>query len=444
MDTKKLNELRGSLVDEHEALIAGADTAERDLKDEENTRLDEIRSEIEKTDKKIADGIYITAQREKQSALNEQFSQSSEQRHYHVGSETPKFSDGEEKDLRNYSFFKLIREGARGQLTGLEKEMHEQAVSEARQNGTSIENWGVPRFLVNGERRAQTVGTNSEGGFTVQTSINDFIPALRKKLVLVEAGAQFLEGLTSSVAIPRIATATSPGMSAENATASEEEVVVEQVTLSPKRCAGFTKVSKQLIQQRSLDVESLITNDLTTQIASLIQDQAINGSGSSNQATGLLSVSGTNSVAGGTNGLAPTLDHAIDLESGVANANADIANLAYITNPSVRGKLKKTATDSGSGVFVMGNDNGLNGYPCFVSTAVPSNLTKGTASAVCSAIIFGDWSNLLIGSFGGLDILVDPYSAATEGIVQIVANSFIDVAVRHPAGFSIMADALTA
>jgi hypothetical protein len=74
---------------------------------------------------------------------------------------------------------------------------------------------------------------------------------------------------------------------------------------------------------------------------------------------------------------------------------------------------------------------------------VPSNLTKGTSAGVCSAIILGNWSDLIIGQWGGLDILVDPYTGATAGTHRVVALQDVDIAVRRVASFVAIMDALT-
>jgi len=90
-------------------------------------------------------------------------------------------------------------------------------------------------------------------------------------------------------------------------------------------------------------------------------------------------------------------------------------------------------------------DTPVNGYTTAVSNNVPSNLTKGTANAICSAIVFGsDWSDFVMALFGGLDVVVDPYTAAVTGEIVITSNQFVDFGVRHTASFAAMLDALTA
>jgi hypothetical protein len=125
-------------------------------------------------------------------------------------------------------------------------------------------------------------------------------------------------------------------------------------------------------------------------------------------------------------------------------ANADVGTLAYLTNAKVRGKLKGTSKVSGQNGFVWEAGNTpLNGYRCGVTNAVPSNLTKGTGTNL-SAILFGNFADLVIGMWGTLDLMVDPYTGSTAGTVRVVALQDVDVAVRHVESFATMVDAVTA
>jgi len=188
-----------------------------------------------------------------------------------------------------------------------------------------------------------------------------------------------------------------------------------------------------------------VQSDLAAVLGLAIQQAAINGTGASNQPTGLLTAI-TSSVIGGANGLAPTWQNMIDLETGVAAANADIGAMAYLTNAKMRGKLKSTQKFTGTNgmpVWDAGNTP-INGYRCGVTNAVPSNLTKGTSNGVCSAAIFGNFSDLIIGMWGTLDLLVDPYTGSTAGTVRVVTLQDVDVAIRNVESFTTMVDALTA
>jgi len=289
------------------------------------------------------------------------------------------------------------------------------------------------------------VGTSTAGGHTVQTDLmaNDFITLLRNRSYMMQV-ATVMSGLNGNVAIPRHTTAATAYWVAENGAPTESQQAFDQVTLTPKTVGAFTDFSRRLTLQSSIDVEAFVRNDLATILALEIDRVALHGSGASNQPTGIASTAGIGSVAGGTNGAAPSWANIIALESAVAVANADVGNLAYCTNAKVRGKLKSVekATNTGMFVFTEGSTP-LNGYNAVITNQVASNLVKGTSGAVCSAIFFGNWRDLLIGMWSGLDLLVDPYTGSTAGTVRVVALQDVDVAVRHPESFAAMLDALT-
>ena len=312
----------------------------------------------------------------------------------------------------------------------------------ASKMGKSARGFYLPHDV---QKRDLVVGTASAGGNLVATDLlaGDFISLLRNAMVIMGMGTRMLTGLQGNVAIPRQTGAGTAYWVAESNAPTESQQAFDQVTMSPKTVGAFTDISRKLLAQSSLDVEALVQQDLATVLGLAIQQAAINGTGASNQPSGLLTLI-TPSVAGGTDGLAPTWAHIVELESDVSVANADVGTLSYLTNAKVRGKLKGTSKVSGQNGFVCdGGDTPLNGYRAAVTNAVPSNLTKGSGSNL-SAIIFGNWSDLLIGMWGTLDLMVDPYSLSTAGSVRVVALQDVDVAVRHAESFATMVDAITA
>lgn len=301
--------------------------------------------------------------------------------------------------------------------------------------------------------RDLVVGTATAGGHLVSTDLlsASFINLLRARTRVIDMGATLFTDLNGNLAIPRQTGGASIYWVAENGAPTESGATFDQVTLSPKTIGAFTDYSRRLLLQSSLDVEAFVRTDLALGVGVGLDAAAINGSGSSNQPTGVLNLSGIGSVAGGTNGLAPTWDHMVDLEAQVANANADFGSLGYLTNSKVRSKLKRTqkfASTNGQEIWMTGRDprggiGEINGYDAYVSNNVPSTLDKGTSTGVCSAVVFGDWSALLIGMWGGLDVMLDPYTGSTAGTKRVVALQDVDIAARRAASFAAMKDALT-
>ncbi len=357
-----------------------------------------------------------------------------------------------EKDVRQFSLVRAInasaaaRRGDRNPWKGAEFEL-EASRAVADRVGAEAQGFYVPDDVA---FRDLTVGSAVSAGNLVDSDLmsGSFIELLRNKMMVQSAGATVLAGLVGNVLIPRQTGGATAYWVAESGDPTESVQTVDQVALTPKTVGAFTDYSRKLMLQSSLDVEGFVRGDLASVLALAIDLAALHGTGASNQPTGIAATSGIGSVVGGTNGLAPTWDHIVDLETEVAVDNADIGRLAYMTNAKVRGQLKKTFVDASSNAErvwdVRSGNTPLNGYGAFTTNQVSSALTKGSSSGVCSAIFYGNWSDLLIGMWGGLDILVDPYSQSTSGTMRVVALQDVDVAVRHPQSFAAMLDALTA
>ncbi len=298
------------------------------------------------------------------------------------------------------------------------------------------------------QRRDLVVGTPTAGGNLVATDLKmgSFIEMLRNAMVLDKLGVTVLSDLVGNIAIPKQTGGSTIYWVAENTAPTESQQAIGQVLMSPKTAGGFTDIGRTLMNQTSMDVEAFVMRDLATNLGLGIQLAAIAGTGASNQPSGLLTRI-TPSVIGGTNGLAPTWDNIIDLETNVATSNADVGTMGYLVNAKTRSKLKRTQKFTGTNgdpIWDRNTGEPLNGYMAACTNAVPSNLTKGTSNGVCSAILFGNFSDLLIGLWGATDLIRDPYTASSSGGVRIVALQDVDVNVRNTESFATMVDALTA
>ena len=261
--------------------------------------------------------------------------------------------------------------------------------------------------------------------FTDDYRGNEFIDVLRNASSVMRAGARMMNGLSGDVKIPKKLTASSAAwIATEGGAASESEMTVGSVSMTPKTLGAYTDITRQLMIQSSMDVEALVRDDLAQALALAIDLAGLEGSGSSGQPTGILNTSGVNQV---TNFAAanPTFAEAVTLETALADDNALMGNLAYILPSSMYGALKTTEKASGTAQFVVEPGGTINGYNALISN-------QGTAGNM----YFGNFSDLLVAMFGGLDIVVDPFSNSTSGTVRIVALQSCDVAVRHAQSFA--------
>ncbi len=350
---------------------------------------------------------------------------------------SPEVSKSEEKDLSKFSFLKFLREGSpenRGGLTGLEKEMHEEAKKEYTESGETLKGIGIPGMILKRtsldgvETRDLSAGVNTEGGFTVPTFKNGFIDNLRDSLALRQLGAQFLSGLTGDIEIPKKNASASFAWAAENATATETNITFLQVPMAPNRLTGFLDISKQLVLQSSRDVERMVIEDITLGAALAFDKAGLDGSGTGSEPEGILQTTGIGAVT--TTGIA-NLNWAkvVEFETTTNTNNALEGNLGYVFGAATRGHLKTTAKDAGSGIFLMGEGNQLNGY----NTVVTNQMAT-------TDMIFGNFRDLIMGQWGGLDIIIDPYTLAKNNQLQITLHMLGDVAVRHAESFTAATD----
>lgn len=300
--------------------------------------------------------------------------------------------------------------------------------------------------------RDLTVGTTTAGGYLKGTDhlAGSFIDALRNRMMVQKMGARVIDGLVGDVAIPKLSGGASTYWVAESGAPTEGAETFGQVTLAPKTIGAYVDISRKLLKQSSPAADMLVEDDLSIGLALGIDLAALHGTGSSNQPTGIAATSGIGSVVGGTNGAAPDWADMVALWAAVAVDNADLGSMGYLTNSKVIGKLMTTDKASGAAQFIcpaFPNAEGytsIGGMRCGVSNQVSAALTKGTSSGTASAIFFGNWADLIIGAWGGLDLTVDPYSGSTTGTVRVVALQDVDIAVRHAESFAAMLDALTA
>jgi HK97 family phage major capsid protein/HK97 family phage prohead protease len=329
-----------------------------------------------------------------------------------------------EKESRSFSFLRAINylanptDRSARDAAAFEIEASDAAAAKLGRQSRGIT---IPQDVL---RRDLTVGAATAGGNLVATELDagSFIDLLRNASALDQAGATVLTGLTGNVAIPRQSGAGTAYWVAESGSPTESQQTVDQVSLTPKTVAAFTDYSRRLMIQSSIDVENMVRSDLARVLALKIDLAGLYGTGSNGEPLGLKLTTGI-----GTENFAatiPTFAEVVALESDVATANALLGSPVYLMNAAMRGGLKTKAKDAGSGLFVM-EGNEVNGYRGVLSNQVESG-----------DLWFGNFADLIIGYFSGLDLMVDPYTHSTSGTVRVVAMQDVDIAVRHPESFS--------
>lgn len=354
-------------------------------------------------------------------------------------------SPKEEAEMKRFSISKFIRQAMPGAtMDGIEAEMAQEGKREFQE---SIKGSAEGVFLPSSFLRTYYYTNGSEANygqaFIEQTALS-YEGKLRGAMLGERLGVRYINGLQGQVAI--VTGGADASWVAEEAAASKEKPAYTKAVLSPKRLQVLQGVTYDLLHQSTKDVDRLIMEDMVKAHAAALDAAIFAGSGSSGQPTGVLNTTGINSIyaAGSSSaGAAATYAKLVQMETEVGIDNGLLDNLAYVSNAKVQGALKTIPQINGYPFYLM-NDGKVNGYPFFMTNAIPSNATVGSSEGVCSSALFGPWSEVLVGGWGGLQFIVDPYTAKANGVLEISAMAYHDVLVRHPAAFCALVGITTA
>lgn len=257
-----------------------------------------------------------------------------------------------------------------------------------------------------------TVAT--QGKENVATDKLDILEPLRANMVMAQAGATYLTGLVGDVSIP-VYSKSNCAWKGEAVAADNGEGAFSEVVLQPKRLTAFIDVSKQFLLQDSNDAEEMLKRDLIAAIGEKLEATILGSdAGDTTKPAGIF-----NGVTADT--AAFKFDNVVDMEATLEEENVN--DYCYIVSPSAKAILRKTSKDSGSGQFVM-QDGEIEGRKVYVS----SNVTK-------KGVIVGDYSDYVIAQYGAIDLVVDPYTKASEGCVRLVVNAYFDAKPRRATSF---------
>ena len=347
-----------------------------------------------------------------------------------------------EKEARGFSFIKLFRhlaaEPDQKARTQKDCEFELEACRTAADHLThrSAKGTVIPTDVLlmplQGQRADTIIGAKTATGYTnagtnsIQTLLltSSFIDLLRNRSFLLRLTSE-LSGLVGNIDIPKQLTGPAASWIGEDEAAESTGITFGLVSLRPKTLSARGELTRKLLMQNSLGVEALFRADLAKVMALEIDRAGIYGSNSNNQPKGLTIQSGINTAYWGVDNK-PTYAELVAMETEIAADNADIGSMAYVFNARMRGHLKTTRkfTDGLDGcIWEPGGT--VNGYGTEVSNAI--NLGD---------VIFGVWSDLLLGMWGGLDVTVDPYTHSDKGRIRITQFQDVDFTIRRSESFS--------
>lgn len=334
-----------------------------------------------------------------------------------------------ENELRKYSVINALRAVATGNFkkAGLEREVSEAIAKRVGRDADGIYlsyeamGYGLRQMQL---ARMQSAGTAGKGAELVATELHAemYIEALRAQAVVGQLGARMVSGLVGDVDIPKQNGSATFYWVEEDGEATDSDLSFTTVQLRPKTLATAVPITRRIMNQSTPDIEALVMADIMRGQSLGLDQGALYGSGIGNEPTGIINTSGIGAVPFATAN-SPTWAETVAFETDVAEANADANTMAYLMRPSLRGKLKTTEKASGTGQFIWQNGR-VNDY----NAAVTTQMNAGQ-------MLFGDFSQALIGLWGALDVVPDRATKVASGGLVMRLFQDADVAVRHPQAF---------
>lgn len=352
-------------------------------------------------------------------------------------------SNQEKRELQRFSISKFLREAREGQLTGLEADLAKEGESEFKraQVGAS-EGSFLPSFLVRDYTYTNATETDYGKALVTEGQMT-YIEALRNAMVASKLGVRFLDGLSGQIPFVKGGGATAAWY-AEEAQASVSKPTYAKYVMKPHGLQIIQGVTYDLLHSSNAAIDALIMDDLRKAHAAALDAAIFTGSGSSGEPQGIIGTTGVGAVAIDTNGGPLTFAKLVEFETTVGVANGLYGQLAYVTNAKVNGAAKTTPQIAGYPLYLI-NDGKANGYPVEITNSIPSNGKKGSSqSGVLSSMIFGNFNEVIVGGWGGLQFIIDPYSEKDKRVIEISAHAYHDVFVRRPECFAVATDIATA
>jgi HK97 family phage major capsid protein len=432
---KKALEDRADKLNKFEALTEAAKG--RELSDEETNQLAALNDEIDTLDKEIKSlqGIEARSAKiaaEKARAVGAPQDNASEEKEFSKFSYRKAFSDISDRNLRA--------------VQGLEKEIYDEARKELKEAGVPeaqiTSNILIPARMVKYGKEERLLDVATEGADLVRTEYRPMISALRIEPIVDRLGITKYTGLTGNIKIPRSTNEATFVWETENSAADEFTLTFDAIDLSPKRLAGYTDISGQMLVQSAEITEAYIRSKIQYGIAAAIDTAVLAGPTGGNSPVGILNYSGVNVVSLGTSGGDMTYGALVAMIAAVMADNGRDGNDGFVMNTNGFASLALTPFQAGGteGNFILKpGSTDIFGRKFIVTNRIPSNLAE-TATGLSGLIYSSNWKSAILATWGGVGILFDPYTQALTNKLRIVVNTYADVDIEHPEEFAVVKD----
>ena len=326
---------------------------------------------------------------------------------------------------RDYSVGAVLRATITGDWSnaGYEREMSQEA---ARSYPGQARGLVVPAAAILGHRATMTTAGNAAGAITTDLNAGMFIDKLRSASSVLAAGATVMTGLDRNFTVPKLAADATAAWLAEGASVSDSAIDVNSISLSMKRVSASQTFTREALLQSQPSIDEIVRNSIGTTLMQAIDLAGLEGSGANGQPTGVANTSGVNTLTAAGNTI--TYAEALTALAAIEADNISTEGAVWICHPADYARIAQTAIDAGSGEFVINP----------TTNTILGRRVIQTTKATESKVYLGVWQHLLVALFGGVDLIVDPYTNATSAKIAITSHMLADVNVRHAEAFNVV------
>lgn len=329
------------------------------------------------------------------------------------------------RESRDYSIGAVLRAHVTGDWSnaGYEREMSQEA---ARSYPGQARGLVVPASAILGQRATITSAGNAAGAITTDLNAGMFIDKLRSASSVMAAGATVMTGLDRNFTVPKLAADATAAWLAEGAAVSDSSIDVDSISMSMKRVSASQTFTREALLQSQPSIDEIVRRSIGTTLMQAIDTAGLEGTGANGQPTGVANTSGVNTLTAAGNTI--TYAEALTALSAIEADNISTDGAVFVMHPADYARIAQTAIDSGSGRFVV--DPATN--------TILGRRVIQTTKATESNVYLGVWQHLLVAMFGGVDLIVDPYTNATSAKIAITSHMLADVNVRHAQAFNVI------
>ncbi|CAG9894065.1 hypothetical protein BOVA604_2002 [Bacteroides ovatus] len=397
MNSLEIRDKKAQLKQRMKDIVSICKTEIREMNEEELNEYNAAKAEIESLNKQLEELKAKLAEYERE--VEEPSTQTEENEERNKTNKT-------HSTMKEFRLLSAINKIANNRNLSEDEQAYVNAgANEMRKAGLSF----AGQIQIPVESRATIAATvDNVGKENVATDVTSILEPLRAKNVLVAAGAKYMSNLIGDVQVP-VMGAGNVTWENETATAKDGAGTFSAVKLQPKRLTAFIDISKQFLVQDSNDAEAIIRQDLINAINSKLEATILGtGTGSTTEPAGLFATAPS----------ATTTDYKklAALEATIEDANV-INDCKYIMSNSAKATFRTTQKGTGTASFIL-EGNEIDGQQVLNTSNVEKNM-----------FAYGDWSNLAIGQWGAIDLVVDPYTKAADGQIRLVINAYFDAKV---------------